>query len=274
MSLLDKMKGVRYRARVFDHNLYLFSVEVPDRGQRYITVTVQKKIIGLFGEEKRIALLINENIHPKLFGGFVQEIDFDIRDAAQLGDLLDVVPDLVYEINQNYKVIQEVRKDEGMGSLMEPQTVPEVSPAPTDGTTEKKEDEKKAPAVPKKPGLIITSAKMLETISALKNTVDGIEKHKIIRECLDLCLLYPKFFYWLPNYLKIDQEVHAIVSQSRIKRVGIIPSYYIAQSNAMIAEKVLARPAAKQGWEQVVIIGIIAAAILGTLGLVVYALTK
>ena len=60
--------------------------------------------------------------------------------------------------------------------------------------------------------------------------------------------------YLLPHEFKIDQEVRAICAQTVIGRTGVIPSYYTAQSNAPIAEKVLQRPQIKTGWEQVVLI--------------------
>jgi hypothetical protein len=246
MSLIDKMKGVRYRARIFDHNLHITTIEVPDRGQRYVTIVVKGKQMGFKGEETKLAFKINPDIPPKIFGGFIQELDFDIKDSCPMADLVDVVPDLIYEINENYKVMAEVKKDEGIESLMEP------APAP-DGTTEKKDDEKKAPA-PKKPPLIRTARKLYDILNQIKSADYESEKRALIKQCLDLCQEYPKLIYWLPKEMTIYQEVNAIVSQSRIKRNGVIPSYYIRQSNAEIAEKVLQRPQTKTGWEQVVLI--------------------
>ena len=258
MSLLDKIKGVRYRARIFDHDLFLFSVEVPARGQNKIEVTLSKKILGFIGEEIKIGLMINPEIRPKLFGGYIQEIDFDIRDAAQLADLLKIMPDFVYKINADYKLIKEMQDTPGIEALTEP--LPVSVPLP-DGTTEKPED-KKTPPAPKKPGFIKTSQQLMDIIAALKQS-ENPEKAKLIKECMDACSIYPSFFYWLPHYLGIDQEIKAIVSQTKIMRVGIMPSYYIKQSNAQISEKVLARPPQKQGWEQVIlVIGVLAFALV------------
>jgi len=262
MSLLEKWKGVRYRARIFDHSLHIITVEVPDRGQRYITLTVKKKMIGIFGDETKLAFMINPDIPPKIFGGFIQELDFDIKDATPMADLLDVVPDLVYEINENYKEIQEAKEAkkktlqdiiQEIESKPEIEPIPEPAPVPVTEEKEKKEQVQKIPE-PEKPGLITTSKKLMDTLSKLRKEVDGSEKNKLIKECLELCLRYPKLLYWIPRYLKIDQEIHAIVSQSRIKRYGVMPSYYVNQANAMIAEKVLARPAPKPGWQDVIII--------------------
>lgn len=259
MSLMEQWKGVRYRVRIFDRGIHIRTLEVPDRGQRKIEVTVKGKTLGILGEETRLAFMINPEIPPKLFGGFVQEIDFDIRDAAQLSDLLDLIPDFVYGINENYRAIQEMRESPDIEKLAEPAPaeVPVIEPTqPTEaGTEEKPEEENKPlPPPPKKPGLIRTGKKLADTLLALRNAQFDAEKNRLIRECLELCMIYPKFLYWLPKHLKIEQEIHAICTQSRIKRTGVIPSYYIAQSKAMISEKVLARPPQKQGWQDVILI--------------------
>jgi hypothetical protein len=259
MSLYEQWKGVRYRVRIFDRGIHIRTLEVPDRGQRKIEVTVKGKTLGILGEETRLAFMINPEIPPKLFGGFVQEIDFDIRDAAQLSDLLDLIPDFVYGINENYRAIQEMRESPDIEKLAEPAPaeVPVIEPTqPTEaGTEEKPEEENKPlPPPPKKPGLIRTGKKLADTLLALRNAQFDAEKNRLIRECLELCMIYPKFLYWLPKHLKIEQEIHAICTQSRIKRTGVIPSYYIAQSKAMISEKVLARPPQKQGWQDVILI--------------------
>jgi hypothetical protein len=256
---MEQWKGVRYRVRIFDRGIHIRTLEVPDRGQRKIEVTVKGKTLGILGEETRLAFMINPEIPPKLFGGFVQEIDFDIRDAAQLSDLLDLIPDFVYGINENYRAIQEMRESPDIEKLAEPAPaeVPVIEPTqPTEaGTEEKPEEENKPlPPPPKKPGLIRTGKKLADTLLALRNAQFDAEKNRLIRECLELCMIYPKFLYWLPKHLKIEQEIHAICTQSRIKRTGVIPSYYIAQSKAMISEKVLARPPQKQGWQDVILI--------------------
>jgi len=281
MSLLEKWKGVRYRARIFDHSLHIATVEVPDRGQRYITITVKKKILGFLGEETKLAFMINPDIPPKIFGGFIQELDFDIKDATPMADLLDVIPDLVYEINENYKVIQEtkeIKKKTLQDIIQEIKNKPEIESAPESAPvsipvteeTEKKEEVQKIQE-PKKPGLITTSKKLMDTLSKLRKEVDGSEKNKLIKDCLELCMRYPKLMYWIPKHLKIDQEIHAIVSQSRIKRYGVMPSYYVNQANAMIAEKVLARPAPKPGWQDVIIIIAVFAFILVFIALLLHA---
>jgi hypothetical protein len=264
MGLLEQWKGVRYRARIFDHGLHIRTLEVPDRGQRKIEITVKGKTLGILGEETRLAFMINPKIPPKIFGGFVQEIDFDIRDAVQLSDLLDIAPDLVYGINENYRAIQEMRESPDIEKILEPAPAPVIEPVqptgePTEaGGAENPEEEKKPlpplPSKPKKPGLIKTGKKLTDTLMALRDAQFDAEKNRLIKECLELCVEYPKLLYWLPRYLKIEPEIHAICSQSKVKQNGVIPSYYIEQSKAMISEKVLARPAVKQGWQEVILI--------------------
>lgn len=255
MSLLDKMKGVRYRARIFDNGIYLKTIETPDVGQRDITSLVKAKKFGIFGEEVKIKFIINPKIRPKLFGGYIQEIDYDVRDAMQLADLFDLMPDYVCELEdtfkQNIKTFEEAKNDPGIESLTEPTpaSVPE-------GGAETKESDKKvvSPTMPKKPGIIKGSAKIASCLLALREAIEDKDRRKIISDCLELCKDHPTMFYLLPHEFKIDQEVRAICAQTVIGRTGVIPSYYTAQSNAPIAEKVLQRPQIKTGWEQVVLI--------------------
>jgi hypothetical protein len=265
MSLLEKWKGVRYRARIFDHKLHIATVEVPDRGQRYISFIVKKKTLGVFGEETKLAFMINPSIPPKLFGGYIQEIDFDIRDSAQLADLLDIAPDLVYDVNENYRIIQEEKEKEKRGPDIE-EVLERIKPV----TEPEESAEKKEPVPipePKKPGLIRTTKKLMDTLGKIKRLPDGAEKNRLIKECLALCLIHPDWLNWLPKHLKIDQEIHAICSQIKMKQYGIMPSYYIAHSNAQISEKVLARPPQKQGWQDVILL--LGAMAIGVIGLVV-----
>jgi hypothetical protein len=70
----------------------------------------------------------------------------------------------------------------------------------------------------------------------------------------------------LPKRLHIEPEILAIVSQTELDGVGILPMYYIKQSAAEISEKMLARPKTPEDWKTtaIYIIGI-----LGALGLIV-----
>jgi hypothetical protein len=66
--------------------------------------------------------------------------------------------------------------------------------------------------------------------------------------------------------------VHAIVSQSRIFKVGVDPTYYNKQSGAQISEKMLAKPKEAKGWQDVVIMAIAVMGILGTIALIAWLL--
>jgi hypothetical protein len=312
MGFIEQMKGHRYRARVFDHGIFLLSVEVPNRGQRYITVTVKKKALGIFGDESKIALMINPKIQPKIFG-MVHEIDFDIRDATQLADLLDLAPDLVFEINEKYVEIDRILKEEKLlkeraitvdikpipdpeinrALFEEEKAAPENNtsassgipqPLPAQGPVEpsaapveikevvKKKLDRAAENTRNLKQGVTEGLKLIKTLKELKALPENAERKKLISDCLDLCAKHPKYLYWLPEYLEIDKEIHAIVSQSVIRRVGIIPSYYQKQTAAEISEKMLSKPAPKGEWQQVVLIGIIIMGIVGTIGLFVWLL--
>ena len=250
MSLLDKIKGVRYRARIFDNGIYLKTIEVPDTGQRDITSLVKAKSLGIFGNEVKVKFIINPKIRPKLFGGYIQEIDFDVRDAMQLADLFDLLPDYVCELEETFKKLVELRESSGIEALAEPTPEPEQS---KDGTTETKDGEKKAPA-PKKPSVFKSGAKIAQNLLALREAIDDKERRKLISDCLDICKDHPKMLYLLPHEMKIDQEVRAICAQTIIARTGVMPSYYFRQENAQVSEKMLAQPPQKEGWERVVLI--------------------
>jgi len=279
MGFIDQYKGVRLRIRVFDHGLHITTAEIKDRGQRYIVLTVQKKTLGIFGEDTKLAFMINPVIPPKIFGNFIQEYDFDIKDSVPLADLLDFTPELVYEINDNYKIINAIRKNQDTTQDADFSPLSDPVPQESEGETKDQINIPAVSAIVEKPSKMadlkkdllkdakiiksgITIAKKLtDTILQLKDLPEGNEKKELVRRTLDICATYPKLLYWLPRYLQIDTEVHAIVSQTYIRRVGIHPSYYVNEVNSRISEKILARPAQKQGWESVVLI-------LGVLGIV------
>jgi hypothetical protein len=272
-----KDNSVRYRIRVFDHGLHIKTAEIEDRGQPYITLTVKPKKLMFFGDEVKLAFQINPEIPPKIFGNLL-EVDFDIRDSTQLGDLLDITPDLVFQVNEGYKKIYETKKlfaesktdEEFLVNFSEPQaTSPETPTTPP----KKDEDDDEVPA--KKIVLgIQDSIRVMQILKDLKNQdATQAEKKKKIEEALALCTKHPKLLYWLPKRLNIGQEIHAIVSQSRIERVGIKPSSYTAEVNSRHVEKTLARP--KEGnemWNTILIIAVMAIAVVGLVA-VVYFLT-
>jgi hypothetical protein len=261
-------KGPRYRIRIFDNFQYLMSAEVPDKGQRYFTVTVHAKYLGL-GDKTKLAFMLAHDAKPKIFDGTIFEVDFDIRDSVPLADLLDLDPDLVYEINKSYKEIKSQR-DAEEGTIDAEYSIhrdpPEVR-SPEDvieflkKTSPVNKDEPEPDrAIESIVNGIKTAGSVIDTVYKLKTTKD--EEHtKTVQKAVDLITRYPKLLYWLPARLNIEPEIHALVSQSRIHRVGVMPSYYTAQTGALISEKTLTRPSERKGWEQTVLI-------LGVMGLV------
>lgn len=275
MGIMESFKDVRYRIRIFDHDNFLMSAEAPDKGQRYITATVHKSGFAGLGEKTKLAFMINPAIKPKIFNGKIMEIDFDIRDSVQLGDLIDVVPDLVYEINKNYKMDQGKKNENGKTidadfTIKKNPGEQDLPPIPKDPLTEEEEEDYRALDD------LLKRVNDLKAISPFLPVVRSLtseeKKQANVIKCLELAEQHPKLLYWLPKYLKIEPEIHQLVSQSLIYRVGVQPSYYTAQSGAMIAEKMLARPKESTGWQQVVIYGLIIIGVLGSLGLVIWLL--
>ena len=270
--------GVAYRARIFDHGNYIKTVKVPDTGQNHFPATVHAKMMG-FGEKTRLEFMINPKIQPKIFGGNIFEIDFDIRDSVQLGDLLDIMPDLVLEINKSYKIeIDKLKQQEqiqnaeftvqGVDDLFEDS---EVKPEPIEVKPTENDEEKEERPIDK----VIEGAKTAtEIVSTALPYLPVIRKFKddqtqeAVDKIMTLCTkseAHRKLLYWVPQYLKVEPEIHAIVSQSLIYQTGVMPSYYKAQSDAPIAEKMFTRPKEAKGWQEVAIVGLIVLGIIVTL---------
>lgn len=262
MGLLDS--GLRYRVRIFDNGNHLKTIIVPDKGQSYIPVTVHSPNFGLFGEKTRVAFMINPEVKPFIFGQII-ELNFDVRDACQLADLIDLVPDIVLDINKNYETLLALHKEEkdrkngtinaefteiGKDSeiLLDPvqETQTEIKP---------EEEEEKRP-IEKIADGAKAAAEIATTLIKVK-TAKEEEKEKTILEALAICKKYPRLLYWLPKKLEIEPEIKHLVTQMRIKRVGTIPSLYKASVEAPIAEKTLTRPALKKGWEDVVLVAVV-----------------
>jgi hypothetical protein len=272
MALLGLWQSkVKYRVRIFDNGLHIMTAIVPDKGQRYITLTVHREIFGLFGEKTRLAFMINPEIKPFIFGRII-ELNFDIRDSVQMGDLLDIVPDLVCEINETYKNVMEVQ-DKTINAEF---TVTNPSSTPADKKSDLihqltdpiiEEKVTKEPEDERAIDVLIKGGKdIIELSGALYHlrSESGDDKRKKIEKVMALCKRYPKCLYWLPKRLNLDQEIHMLVSQTRVTRCGILPPYYKAQTDALIAEKALTRPKTPEGWQTVVLIlGIIGLVVLG-----------
>lgn len=269
-------KPVKYRIRVFDHGLSIKTAEIEDRGQSFVTLVVKPKKMMLFGEEVKLAFQINPEIPPKIFGNIL-EIDFDIRDTTQLGDLVDIAPDLVYQINEKYwemvkikKIMEKGTDEESLIALTEliPEEKPK-DPAPESSTEE--EGTNRAHEIVLGIQDTIKVRKILKELNRMDDSQK--EKKQKIEEALALCTKHPKLLYWLPKRLGIGQEIHAIVSQTRIERVGIKPSSYTAEVNSRHVEKTLARPSTgNEMWQTILIIAVLAISVIG-LVLVTYFLT-
>lgn len=265
MGILEGFKDVRYRIRIFDNGNFIMSAEVPDKGQRNINVTVHQAMFGI-GEKTRLAFQINPKIKPKIFEGKIMEVDFDIRDSTQLGDLLDVCPELVYEIDKNYKKSDWYKKlkgvvedDEILNADFTVSSEKKEFIEVQDLTADQEEEEEKRPIDTvingiKEAGEILSNAAPHLPIAERVFKVPDQKKAENIKKCMTLIANHPKLLYWLPGYLKIEPEITAIVSQSRIYRAGIQPSYYIAQTGAMIAEKILTRPKEQTGYQQIILV--------------------
>jgi hypothetical protein len=279
MVLPEYFKDVRYRVRIFDNSIFLMSAEVPDKGQRKFTMTVHKTMLGL-GESTKLDFMLNPDIKPKIFGK-VFEVDFDIRDSVQLGDLLDIAPELVYEINNNYRKYKTLKENQESvinadfdvnDDLTDPMPAETIAVKPPKPLADEEEDEDRLiDTVIKGVKDIAATAPYMPVLGKIIKTPED-QKQESIEKCLTLCAKHPKLLYWLPQHLKIGPEVHAIVSQSRIYRTGVIPSYYHAQSGAMIAEKVLARPKEQTGWQQVALYAVLIIGIVGTIGIIAWLL--
>jgi hypothetical protein len=297
--------GMQYRIRVFDHGFHIKTATVPNRGQDRITLTVKGKDFGLFGEEIKLAFMINPIILPRIFGN-IMEIDFDVRDATQLGDLMDICPDLVYELNEEFaktydalirnknnvldaeftEETEEKRKetekefDDTLNALTDP--APEKEPEPGKELTPFEQKVEKIPGVRTATLIIESIAEVPENIKKNKKARKILadieqskdhEKNEKIRKALEFCSQpgNQKCLRWLPKRLKIEPEVMAIVSQMELDGVGISPMYYIKQGAAEISEKMLTRPKSPEDWKTtaIIIIGII-----GALGIVMFGLMK
>ena len=280
MGLFEFTKGVRYRIRIFDNSNFIMSADVADKGQRKFEVTVHKGTLG-FGEKIKLAYMLNPKIKPKIFDGKIFEVDFDIRDSVQLGDLMDIAPEIVKDVNDAFykqRLEENRQKDDVVDAEYSVKNADDLfeeteETAPRSKSAIEIEEEEDARII----DTIFNAGK--DTINAVTGLTklkqaEGKDKKQKIQDLLNIAARHPKLLYWLPGRIDIEPEITALVSQSMIYRTGIQPSYYIAQSNAMISEKTLARPKEQTGWQQVVMMAIVGVLILGTLGIVAYILTK
>lgn len=278
-------QGMKYRIRVFDHGHHIKTATVKDRGQRRIELVVKPKDWGFLGEEVKLAFMINPEIPPRYFGN-IAEIDFDVRDSTQLADLFDLCPDLVSSLNKSYSEKREnekkqktidaeytLKKENDPETTIDFLTDPASDPDPEIDPKELTLEEK----IEKIPG-VKTTVHIIDAVTSIphniKTNIEGVNqlldietapidiKNDLVKKTLDFCSQprNQKCLRWLPKYLKIEPEISAIVSQSELDGVGIMPMYYIKQSNAEISEKMLQRPKSPEDWKTTAlyIIGILA----------------
>lgn len=272
--------GMQYRIRVFDHGHHIKTATLKNRGQDLISLVVKPKDYGFLGEEVKLGFMINPAIPPRYFGN-IMEIDFDVRDSTQLGDLFDICPDLVYQLNQNFADTLDTLKHpttdaeytDKTGSALEALTDP-VDDSPEADPPALSPLEKKLLKVPGVPAVTNVLSHLsgiqhnfrvnLEGVQLFAdiNYADYSKKQELIKKCLAFCEKpgNEKALRWLPKRLHIEPEVTALVSQSELDGVGIMPMYYIKQSSAEIAEKMLMRPKTPADWKEVLIyiLGIVA----------------
>jgi hypothetical protein len=263
--------GLQIRARIFDNGHYVTSATVPDRGQRDVKIIVKKKeMLDFMGEDTKIAFLVDPEAPCHYFGN-VQERDYDIRNSAQLTDLLEVYPDIVYELNEKYKEIDRLRKikndpnvinaeftetpekkeeaaakEESAGIDLNKNPVLESLTDPGPETVKKPEEEDE-----RSTGEILidktkSSLRAANLMLSIRNAHDA-EKNRQIGDLLEWCVDHPNFLFPLARRMKLEPEVHALCCQQEYDGAGIMPMYYVKQTAAEISEKILARPKVADG---------------------------
>lgn len=298
-------QGMTYRIRVFDQGHHIKTATFPARGQDGVNLTVKPKDYYFLGEEVKLRFMINPKIQPRYFGN-VMEIDFDVRDSCQLADIFDLCPDLVHNLNSSFyemmtklqqkddnvleaefteKTETEGKEKEKTDDPLDALTDP-IPKTPIPREKELSDLEKKIQRIPG----VKTTTKIIDGIANTGHTIKtnvqgfnilyeintqdrGSDKQALIKKALDFCELpgNQKCLRWLPQYLHIEPEVSAICSQTELDGVGIMPMYYIKQSSAEIAEKMLSRPKVAEDWKIMLVYAAIA---IGILMLVIFFILK
>jgi hypothetical protein len=170
-----------------------------------------------------------------------------------MADLLDILPGLPGEIFEKYRAtVEQIEKSD----------LPEtINPGLFEDSPGEPEEENEGRGI----DTVIDAVKQLAEISSVaipnlpgfRRLVKDQPTREKVEKTLEICKKHPKLLNWVPELLDIEEEIKLVVSQSRIIRTGIQPSYYKAQTDAMIAEKVLSRPKVPEGWQTVVIVGLI-----------------
>jgi hypothetical protein len=283
------MRGIKYRIRIFHDNYHIKTVTVKAKGQRFVTVLVENPLIG---HKEKLAFMVPHDIKPFVFRGTELEFNYDIRDATPLSDLTDLYPDFIHDLNEDIKTLlpenflledlfeekpvvidavvteipdpkKEENKTEQEPEDAAPKTESQPQPAPVTTEIVKKEGTVKK-TVASAVKVTKDSGTLLKEMIRL-HLADDAEKRKKVKKIMDICAQHPKLLYWLPSAMKIDKEIYSLVSAKRIKRGGVMPSYYAAQSGALISEKVLERPKEQPSWITVALVGVIGIIIVALL---------
>lgn len=269
MGFIGDMKGMQYRIRIFDNGYHIKTIKIKARGQKFVTANLDNALLG--GNKTKLAFMIPTGIRPLVFKGKEMEFSYDIRDAVPMGDLTELVPDLVSGLSSDVHKILPDRVIDADFTPYEEEPV-SVSSEEESSVSQQVNETEKTPAQKIKKGaktaLNVTkdAGSLIKIVAQLNLSDEDNElKANTIKKVLDLCARYPKALYWLPEMAGIGQEIQAIVSAKAIYAVGISPSYYAAESTAQISEKVLARPNPKKDWMDVVIMAIAACTFLVTL---------
>lgn len=269
MGLIANLRGIRYKIRIFHDNYHVKTVTVRAKGQRFITVLVENPIIG---KKEKLAFMIPHDIKPFVFRGSELEYNFDIRDATPLKDLTDLYPDFVHDLSEDLKTLFPPKKNT-IEDLYEDDMVVDADFIKIDSEKEepKKEEPEQKPTEPlsEQAKTVIVKKKVESAVQVTKDSTnllkeiirlhlaDDVKKRDKIKEIMNICARYPKLLYWLPSAMNLDKEIYSLVSAKAIYRTGIMPSYYAAQSGALISEKVLERPKEAPSWITVALVGII-----------------
>jgi hypothetical protein len=273
MGFLADRKSIKYRIRIFHDNYHIKTVTVKAKGQRFVTIIVENPILG---HKEKLAFMIPHDIKPFVFKGQELEFNYDIRDATPLSDLTDLIPEFIYDLYEDFKTLlpilppenpitedlyepvvinAEIVKKNEVIQPVDPPADPENPqlPAPTEPVkTEviKKKSESGVIKVTKDSGTLLKEVIRL-------HLADDSQKREKVKKIMAICSRHPKLYYWLPAALDIDKEIMSLVSAKAIYRTGVMPSYYAAQSGALISEKVLERPKEQPSWIIVALVGVI-----------------
>lgn len=95
MGISDIFNKERYLLEVYYDGTWIFDMRIPITGQLFHK-----------NDKRKIAFLIPKDLKPTI-KGHLHRIEYDIRDAAPMGELYKICPDLVNEIDSRFRKIIE-----------------------------------------------------------------------------------------------------------------------------------------------------------------------